>query len=158
VPHAFTEREMELCLSIARQLAVSIQRRRAEAELKDAHAQLGSRAVHLEKVVAERTVKLKDMVHEMQHVSYAMVHDMRAPLRAMSTFADALLHEFPETQSNPELRDYCSRIIAAASRLDKLIQDSLNYTKAVLQEAPLQAVDLSTLIPSLIKTYPNLQP
>ena len=168
--HSFTAQEMDLCLNIARQLAVSIQRRSAEEalrareaelertllELKDAHAQLGSRAVHLEKVVEERTAKLKDMVNEMQHVSYAMVHDMRAPLRAMSTFADALLQEFSETQTNEDVRDYCSRIIAAANRLDKLIQDSLNYTKAVLQESPLQAVDLSRLLPSLIETYPNL--
>jgi signal transduction histidine kinase len=61
-------------------------------------------------------------------------------------------------QTSTTLLDYCRRIIAAADRLDKLIHDSLNYTKVVLQDLPLEPVPLSKLLPSLIETYPNLQP
>jgi light-regulated signal transduction histidine kinase (bacteriophytochrome) len=50
-----------------------------------------------------------------------------------------------------------NRIITAAARLDKLIQDALSYTKTVLQEVPLEPVDLQDLIRTLIATYPNLQ-
>src|SRR5207249_9326782 len=57
-------------------------RRQAEQALKEANAQLADRAVHLEKLVEERTVKLREMIGELQHVSYAITHDMRAPLRA----------------------------------------------------------------------------
>ena len=37
-----------------------------------------------------------------------------------------------------------------------LINDALNYTKAALQELPLQEVDLSKLVRGLLDTYPNL--
>ena len=51
---------------------------------------------------------------------------------------------------------YCERITIGAARLDNLINDALNYTKAALQEFPLQEVDLSKLICGLLDTYPNL--
>src|SRR5262249_51396798 len=54
--------------------------------------------------------------------------------------------------------DYSRRILVAASRLDKLIQDALHYTKVVLQQMPMEPVDLSPLVRDLIATYPNLQP
>jgi signal transduction histidine kinase len=133
-------------------------RKRAEEALQEAHTQLADRAVHLEKLVSERTAKLTEMVNELQHVSYAIVHDMRAPLRAMNAFAAEILEQLGnDGQSSSEIQDYCRRIIAAARRLDKLIQDALGYNKAVLQEAILQPVDLAGLIPSLIESYPNLQ-
>jgi PAS domain S-box-containing protein len=133
--------------------------KRTEQALRDAHAQLADRAVHLEKLVSERTAKLQEMVGELRHVSYAITHDMRAPLRAMNGFAGAMLNQLSSARkSSSELVDFCRRIISAAARLDKLIQDSLSYTKAILKSVPLQPVDLACLVPSLIETYPNLQP
>ncbi|HZR17095.1 MAG TPA: PAS domain S-box protein [Verrucomicrobiae bacterium] len=143
-PHAFTDEELRLAITIASQVALAVQRRRSEEQL--------------ERLVRERTAKLQEMMTELQHVSYAITHDMRAPLRAMSTFAGIILEELGSAPgSSPELVDACRRIIASASRLDQLIQDALNYTKAVLQELPLHSVDLARLIPSLLESYPNLQ-
>ncbi len=135
------------------------ERKRANDALRDAHAQLADRAYHLERLVTERTAKLQEMVNELQHVSYAIVHDMRAPLRAMNTFASVILEEISAAPHlPPQVLDYCNRIITAAGRLDRLILDSLSYTKSVLQQVPLRPVDLGRLIPNLIDTYPNLQP
>jgi signal transduction histidine kinase len=113
---------------------------------------------HLEKLVEERTARLREMVNELQHVSYAITHDMRAPLRAMSAFASLLSEQTSAGATGPETHEYCRRIVAASARLDKLIQDALHYTKTVLQEMPLSPVDLSKLVRSLIETYPDLQP
>jgi len=114
-------------------------------------------AQELKQLVAERTARLREMVAELQQVSYAITHDMRAPLRAMSTFAALMLEELARPQpSLTALRDPCRRIITSAGRLDKLILDSLNYTKLVLQERSLHPVDLAQLLPSLIESYPNL--
>jgi PAS domain S-box-containing protein len=143
-PHHFTDNELRLGLTVSSQVALAVQRRRAEEEL--------------ESLVRVRTAKLREMMAELQHVSYAITHDMRAPLRAMSTFAGIIMDEVSqEPNPSPELMDAGRRIIASASRLDQLIQDALNYTKAVLQELPLHPVDLAQLIPSLIESYPNLQ-
>lgn len=143
-PHNFSTEEIRLALTLASQVALAVQRRRAEEQL--------------EQQVRDRTAKLQEMMDELQHVSYAITHDMRAPLRAMSTFAGIILADLKEGQvDSPQLLDSARRIIASAARLDQLIQDALNYTKAVLQEVPLHPVALSHLIPSLIESYPNLQ-
>jgi signal transduction histidine kinase len=98
------------------------------------------------------------MVNELEHVSYAITHDMRAPLRAMTTFAQLLIDDPTAQQLSPRARDYCRRIMTGASRLDALIREALNYTRAVLQRLPMVPVDLDKLIRGLIDTYPNLHP
>jgi PAS domain S-box-containing protein len=143
-PHKFTDDELLLSVTVASQIGLAIQRRRVEEEL--------------ERLVRQRTTKLQEMIGELQHVSYAITHDMRAPLRAMGTFAGIIFAELSaDNRTSSELLDSCRRIMASASLLDQLIQDALNYTKAVLQELPLHPVDLGRLIPSLIESYPNLQ-
>jgi PAS domain S-box-containing protein len=112
----------------------------------------------LERLVEERTAKLREMVSELEHVSYAITHDMRAPLRAMSAFSTFLLEEAEQHGGSDEMKDYSRRIQVAANRLDKLILDALHYTKAVLQEMPMEPVELEKLVHGLVETYPNLQP
>ena len=127
------------------------------SEIAAAREDLSKWNQELEKRVEERTHKLREMVDELQHVSYAITHDMRAPLRAMGAFAGLQLQLNP-VEHGPEIQDYSRRIIQAASRLDKLIQETLRYTQAVLKEVPLSPVDLDKLIRELLEIYPNLQP
>lgn len=137
---------------------VAALQRHAEEALRDAHAQLADHAEQLEKLVQQRTAKLQETVSELQHISYAMAHDMRAPLRAMSAFATLLSEEAAGGATPVHTEEYARRITVAASRLDRLIQDALNYTKVVQQEMPIGPVDLSKLVRDLIETYPNLHP
>jgi signal transduction histidine kinase len=104
----------------------------------------------------ERTVKLQEMIGELEHISYAIVHDMRAPLRAMQGFA-TMLESDDSGLSPEERRSYLGRISAAAVRLDHLIQDVLAYNRTVLRHAPLNSVDLGNLLRGIVETYPNLQ-
>ncbi|MGH7940080.1 MAG: ATP-binding protein [Limisphaerales bacterium] len=129
------------------------ERKRAEEALRVANEKLSSRSVQLEALVQERTAKLQEMVNELQHISYAMVHDMRAPLRAMNAFVE-LMCEAPITPE--QTQNYGRRIRAAAGRLDHLVQDALRYTKIAHQDMTFGPVDLSTLLRGLIETYPNL--
>jgi signal transduction histidine kinase len=129
-------------------------RKRAQEELRHANEKLASHAVHLETLVRQRTTRLTEMVNELQHLSYAITHDMRAPLRAMSAFSEMLIEK--TSNASTEVQDYCRRILTGAHRLDKLIQDALSYTTTVLQELPLEPVNLSTLLRGIIDTYPNL--
>jgi len=108
--------------------------------------------------VADRTAKLRETVNDLESFSYSIAHDMRAPLRAMGMFAGLLKDEVTAANMSPEVKTFCERIIIGAARLDNLINDALNYTKAALQESPLQPVDLAKLLQGLIDTYPNLQP
>jgi len=109
----------------------------------------------LEQTVADRTAKLREMVRELEHMSYAIIHDMRAPLRAMTGFADYL--EAGSDKITVAERNGClRRISVAAARLDQLIQDALNYNRTVLQEAVLCPVEVDPLVRGIVETYPNL--
>jgi signal transduction histidine kinase len=110
----------------------------------------------LEQAVQKRTAELQETIGELQLVSHALVHDLRAPLRAMAGYAALLEHECdPKTQ--PEAGELCKRIANSAERLDHLIQDSLSYTRSVQGELPVETIDLSILLPSIIELYPNLE-
>jgi PAS domain S-box-containing protein len=131
------------------------ERKNAEEALRKAQQKLSLHAAELEATVAERTAQLKETVNDLQSFSYSIAHDMRAPLRAMGTFAQLLIAKMPES-APPETKTYCERIITGAARLDNLVNDALNYTKAALQDSPLQPVDVSQLVRGLLETYPNL--
>jgi signal transduction histidine kinase len=158
LPHRPSESELRLLDLYAQQAERVIERHRAAEEIRAAQEQLAEVNASLEKTVQQRTAELREMVDELEHVSYAITHDMRAPLRAMSTFAQLLLEDAATHQLPAASQDYCRRILTGASRLDMLIREALNYTRAVLQQLPMGPVDLDRLIRGILDTYPNLHP
>jgi len=147
----------ELLARVRSQLDMARLRREALTREQALRQEIQLHAQHLEKTVARRTSKLRETVADLEQFSYAITHDMRAPLRAMQGFASMLEEETLEDQ-NPLAQEYSKRIRAASVRLDQLITDSLNYSKVVRQELTIGPVDLNELIAGLIETYPNLQP
>ncbi len=111
----------------------------------------------LERLVAERTAKLQELVGELEHFSYTITHDMRAPLRAMQGFASMMTETCAECQEQ-QPKDFLRRIGTAAGRMDALIMDALNYSRTVRQELPLEPVDAGRLLRGMLDTYPELQP
>jgi signal transduction histidine kinase len=110
----------------------------------------------LELLVVERTAKLQEMVNELEHFSYTITHDMRAPLRAMRGFAEVLREDYRDLEG-PEQRTFLERIITAAARMDTLIIDALSYSKAVRQELRLEPVDVGKLVREMVDSYPEFQ-
>lgn len=110
----------------------------------------------LERLVAERTARLQELVGELEHFSYTITHDMRAPLRAMKGFGE-LVSEMCETWGNPEAQEFLRRIMTSADRMDALIRDALNYNRTVRQELPLEDVDTGALLRGMLDTYPEFQ-
>jgi light-regulated signal transduction histidine kinase (bacteriophytochrome) len=104
----------------------------AEEKIRDAQRELLLHAADLEVTVAECTVKLQETVNVLQSFSYSIAHDMRARLRSMGTFAQLLVSEASASAFSPKAKDFCDGIITGAGRMDNLINDALNYTKAVL--------------------------
>ncbi|HEX7859590.1 MAG TPA: PAS domain-containing protein [Verrucomicrobiae bacterium] len=112
--------------------------------------------VTLEKTVAERTAKLKETIGDLEAFSYSVSHDLRSPLRAMQGYADELLSEAADALS-PTHRNYLERIHRAASRLDRLTQDILSYSKLSNAEIDLHRVDVGRLVNEIIEQYPHLR-
>jgi signal transduction histidine kinase len=80
----------------------------------------------------------------MESFSYTVSHDLRAPLRAMQGFADALLEDYSD-QLDETGRDYGRRIAAAAQRMDNLIQDLLTYGRLSRARLPRERVSLEVV-------------
>jgi signal transduction histidine kinase len=108
----------------------------------------------LEKRVAERTTKLQETVSELEAFSYSISHDLRAPLRAMQSFATILAEESAD-RINPQGQDCIRRIVTSAARMDQLIQDILSYSRVAHTDLTLQRVDLNELTRGIIESYPQ---
>jgi signal transduction histidine kinase len=93
---------------------------------------------------------------ELARMSYSMVHDMRAPLRAIISFGGMLEAEAGDC-INDEAREYLKRMRNAATRMDHLIRDMLRYSALVQEELPLESISISKLMHGIIETYPVLQ-
>ena len=117
---------------------------------------LKAHALELEKKVTERTAQLQHTLTEMETFSYAVSHDLRAPLRAMQGFAQALLEDYND-KLDEQGKDYLNRISNAGQRLDRLIQDILAYSRISHPDDPLVALDLDKILRELIEQYPNLR-
>lgn len=130
-------------------------RKLAEEALRQSEAQLRRANVELELRVAQRTAKLQEAIGELQHFSYTITHDMRAPLRSMRGYSALLLEGADKLTSTGRM--YATRIAASAERMDKLITDALNYSKLVQQEIELSPVDVRKLLEDIIESYPNLE-
>ena len=132
-------------------------RKEAEQALVRAKNDLDRHAAHLEQVVAERTAELRETIGELEAFSYSVSHDMRAPLRAMQSFASFVVDEYG-SKLDPRGLNYLQQIIRSAVRLDRLIQDVLSYTRVLHSKLPVELVDLDTLVRDMIETIPNSQP
>jgi PAS domain S-box-containing protein len=110
----------------------------------------------LEKLVTERTAKLQELIGDLEHFSYTITHDMRAPLRAMRGFAELASLTFGK--SKQEAEELLRKVSASADRMDALIRDALNYSRSVRQVLPLEEVDTGALVRGMLDSYPELQP
>jgi PAS domain S-box-containing protein len=128
----------------------------AEKELAEAHALLADRARQLEKLVEKRTADLQETVQQLETFSYSIVHDMRAPLRSMRSFASILESDYRDKLDGTG-HNYLGRIIASASRLDALITDVLSYSRVAMSPAQLQPVNLDRLLNEIVEQYPQFQ-
>jgi PAS domain S-box-containing protein len=133
------------------------ERKEAEAALVKAKNEIARHAAELEEVVAERTTLLRETIGELEAFSYTVSHDMRAPLRAMQSYSQFLVDEYG-SQLDEKGLNYLHQIMRSAVRLDRLIQDVLNYTRILHAPLPMRSVELDRLVRDIIETYPNGQP
>lgn len=129
----------------------------AERALQEARQQLTQTNAHLEQLVQERTAKLRETIAELEYMSYSIMHDMRAPLRAITAYSEMIGLD-SATQLSHQSQEFLARAKTAARRMDELICDVLNYSRLVRQGLELQPVNLVELLSGIIDTYPAFQP
>jgi signal transduction histidine kinase len=108
--------------------------------LRQTEGELRELAAMLERRVEERTRALSESVAELEAFAYTVSHDLRAPLRGMEGFAQALIEDYADSLG-PRGQRYAERIAAAAQRMDGLIGDLLEYSRLSRSEVTVRPVD-----------------
>ncbi|MDB6015665.1 MAG: hypothetical protein JWR19_154 [Pedosphaera sp.] len=152
--HELTEAAEQLNAQLQKEIT---ERKLAETALHEAKDRLADRAGELERLVTERTEKLRETVGELEGFSYSVSHDMRAPLRAMQSYAHYLLDEYG-SQLDEQGVKYLQQIKRSAVRLDRLIQSVMSYTNILHARLPVERVNLDRLVREIIETFPNERP
>ena len=91
-----------------------------------------------------RVAELAAVNKELEAFSYSVSHDLRAPLRSIDGFSQALAEEYAHVLTD-EGRDYVRRVRAATQRMGELIDDLLNLARVTRREMRRESVDLSAL-------------
>ena len=131
--------------------------KRTEEALRDSERQLRQWNSELERRVAERTATLEETISDLEDFSHSITHDLRAPLRAIRSFAQILGDECLAC-GRPKAQEYIKRVTNAAARMDKLIQDVLQYSRLARSELRLGPVDVQALLRGIIESYSAFQP
>ncbi|MCP4692023.1 MAG: hypothetical protein GY859_28520 [Desulfobacterales bacterium] len=133
------------------------QRERAEAEREKAAEELVKARDELELRVKERTVQLEASNKELEVFAYSVSHDLRAPLRHIDGFSQALLEDHAD-KMDEEGRDYLERLLGANRRMDRLIKDILRLSRVSRGEMHHETVDLGELAHEIVEGLQNAEP
>jgi PAS domain S-box-containing protein len=94
---------------------------------------------------------------ELEAFSYSVSHDLRAPLRGIDGFSQALLEDYAD-QLDGQGRDYLHRIRAASQRMADLIDDLLDLSRVTRREMRRERVDLTALARTVVSQLERAEP
>ena len=125
------------------------QRKLAERALKESDEKLKYYNTELEEKVRERTIQLEASNRELEAFSYSVSHDLRAPLRGMDGFSQALLEDYAD-KLDETARNYLNRIRNSTQKMAELIDDLLKLSKVTRVEIQLNRIDITEIVQEIM--------
>ncbi len=113
--------------------------------------------LHLQELVAERTSELEAANQELEAFSYSVSHDLRAPLRSIDGFSQALLEDNLD-QLDEQGKAYLQRIRKAAGHMSQLIEDLLQLARTSRKPITYRAVNLTDMARNILRGQAESQP
>jgi PAS domain S-box-containing protein len=105
----------------------------------------------------ERATQLDASNQELEAFSYSVSHDLRAPLRGIAGFTQAL-EEHARSTLDETAKGYLSRVRRAADRMGTLIDDLLKLSRLTRAEMHLESVDVSVQAESILRQLRQQDP
>jgi PAS domain S-box-containing protein len=118
-------------------------RKRAEEEVRNLNQELEGR-------VAARTAELLALNQELESFTYAVAHDLRAPLRHIHGFSDLLLLHDDASTLSAEGRHWLDCILTGTARMERLLEDLLDLSRFGRQTVNRRTIPLKRLVEEVI--------
>jgi PAS domain S-box-containing protein len=125
-------------------------RKRAEDEVKRLNTSLETR-------VRERTAELEASTRELDAFAYSVSHDLRAPLRSLHGFSQALLEDYADALDEAG-RDHLRRLQRNVQRMGRMIDDLLNLSRATRVDLDRHQVDISAMARDIFAEFRATDP
>jgi signal transduction histidine kinase len=137
--------------------ATEVQLLAALADATAAAIENVQRQAELAQQLKERGAQLEQSQKELDSFAYSVSHDLRAPLRSIDGFSQALAEDL-EGKLDESAAGHLGRVRAAAKRMGQLIEDLLELSRT--SRAPLErtTVDVSALALEVIGALEQREP
>ena len=144
-----SERRIQTARTIISQLGLVIDRKKAEDEVRWLNR-------NLEQQVDQRTRDLVFANKELESFSYTVSHDLRAPLRSMSGFANLLVQRYGD-QLDESARTYLNKIIGSAGKMGELVDGLIGYINISRRPLQLATVELDEIADDIVASLARIE-
>jgi signal transduction histidine kinase len=146
----YSEADLTLTQELAGRAALAVDNARLYQDAQKLNEELEQRVI-------ERTTQLEAANKELEAFSYSVSHDLRAPLRSIDGFSQALMEDYADSLQD-EAQHYLQRVRAASQRMAELIDDLLALSRLTRNEIRPKTISLSALIETIAAGLHQAQP
>jgi light-regulated signal transduction histidine kinase (bacteriophytochrome) len=101
--------------------------------------------------------ELEQAYKELEAFSYSVSHDLRAPLRSIDGFSQALLEDYAD-KLDAQGKDFLRRVRAASQHMAQLIDDLLKLSRITRTEMRYEQVDLTAIARKISAELKEMEP
>ncbi len=145
-----SERSLKLIETVSAQLALGMQNALLYREVQQY-------TETLEEKVRQRTMQYEIANKELESFSYSVSHDLRAPLRGIEGWSQALIEDCLD-HIGQKGRKYLDRIQSETERMGKLIDGLLELSRVSRSDMKWEHVDLSMIAASIAERLKETEP